>query len=240
MNDLVDWEDKLESLAKTESNVEEKQITMPYISSAGGRFSFQKSELPNPMSVIVLDALFDNAFYEQAYVPGKYQAPVCFAMNKVRDEMQPHELAPKKQDDYCITCAKNQFGSSKTGGKACRNYRRLLVLSTNDLDDLDAAENKLALMNVSPTSMSMYSKYAFYVANSMKRPIFSVITSIKLAPVEGKMYTSFHFTLEGNVATEHLQGLLDMRDRNQNLLTLPYPVQKIETKDQEAIDEEAF
>lgn len=237
--ELSPWLTKLEELAKDESKEEESQISMPYISTAGGGFTFQKAELPNPLSVIIVDAIFDNAFYERSYVPGQYQAPVCFAMNKKRIDMQPHEVAPKPQNEGCPDCPKNQFGSTPTGGKACRNYRRLLVLHATDLKDLSDADNKLALLNVSPTSMSVYSKYAFYITNTLRRPVFSVISSIKLAQVAGKAYSGFHFALDGEVGDdESLEALFNLRERNQNLLTLPYPVatEKKEIKDVEDTD----
>jgi hypothetical protein len=240
MNELVnkesqelsnEWSDKLQALAKDYALEEEKLITAPYISTMGGRFSFQKSELPNPLKVVILDSVFDNAFYERAFSPDQYQAPVCFAINKIMDELQPHEYAPKPQSEFCKPCPKNQYGSTPSGGKACRNYRRLLVMHANDVEDLGGGEENLALLNISPTSMAIYSKYAYHLFNAVKRPVFSVITSISLGQRGGKSYNSFSFSMERMINDDmQLDRLLEIKENSQNLLLLPYPVQKSESK----------
>ena len=71
----------------------------------------------------------------------------------------------------CSTCPLNQWGSSGNGrGKACKEMRRLLVLP----DDSDAP----VIVNLPPTSLTVWDKYAAARSNRADRAFYLVRTQL--------------------------------------------------------------
>ena len=72
----------------------------------------------------------------------------------------------------CSTCALNQWGSAGGGmrGKACKEMRRLLVLS----DDSDAP----VIVTLPPTSLTVWDKYAAARSNRADRAFYLVRTKL--------------------------------------------------------------
>lgn len=221
------WLDRLAGLAETEKDIEAKQMSAPYISTQGGVFTYQKAELENPLHVVIVDQIFDNAYYKYPFRPNVFQAPVCYALNHDSERMAPHELAPEPHDETCEECEFNVFGSSDTGGKLCKNQRRLMVLAANDLEDIGGGVDNLALLRISPTSIAAYSKYAYNLSMGYHRPVCSVVTAIELVKVAGRTYHTFKFSVHTKINDEEqLDRILKLQEVGQGLMFAPYPAQR--------------
>lgn len=140
--------------------------------------------LQAPLSVVIIDFISKNMFYEDAYREGEIQAPACFAINKVVSELAPSPNATDPQADTCATCPMNEFGSDGAG-KACKNTRLLAVtLPNSDSDDIFT-------MSVSPTAIKAFDAYVGSVAKVFKAPPVRVITDVNFHPE--KTYPSLMF-----------------------------------------------
>jgi hypothetical protein len=87
----------------------------------------------NSIEVVILKAnpQLSKIWYEHGYVEGSTEAPDCASANG----LVPDQGVPKKQNDVCLTCPKNAWGSDPRGGKgkACGDSRRLAVVPLADL-----------------------------------------------------------------------------------------------------------
>lgn len=179
---LVNWEDELAKYATEAQAVEASVSTGNFISTKGGRLSYNGGEVPgNKMNVIILDHVLENHFYEGRFDPDTPQSPICFAFGRVEDELAPHEKSDQPQNDTCAGCPNNEWGTADQGkGKACKNIRRLALIPEDGLDDISAAT--VAYLKVPVTSVKAWAGYVNQLAGSLRRPPFGVITEISIVP----------------------------------------------------------
>ena len=84
-----------------------------------------------------------NAYWGSAYT-GQNNPPKCSSMNGKEGKGEPGM--------FCPTCEFNQFGSdAATGGKLCKNMRRIYILRNGELFPL--------LLTLPPTSLGNFAKY---------------------------------------------------------------------------------
>lgn len=197
-----------------------------FISLKGGEFTFKGDVLPGPLQVVILDTAFENAYYDAAWDDENPSPPACFAVSNevtANDELEPHETSPDTQCSNCEECEMNEWGSADTGrGKACSNNRRLMVISADDLDDLEGAQP--AMIRLSPTSIKHWSGYAKKITNVMKLPPFAVITELELSRVDGKTYYELKPSFVEAVNKKHIPELIELVDSIQEDLVQPYDV----------------
>lgn len=84
------------------------------------------SESEGPMSVVILEFVSRNDFYDRPYDPTNIIPPSCFAIGDDPQRLVPDELSPAKEAEACKGCPNDEFGS-KGKGKACSNQRLLAV-----------------------------------------------------------------------------------------------------------------
>lgn len=182
------YKDELRQLAKAQSD-REKSSGSAFVKTKGSKFEFKGAVLKAPLKVIVLGYSFENAYYVGTYDPDNKAPPVCFAMSNFEEDLKPHETSPEMQHDTCKDCAQNQWASAATGrGKACKNQRRLLLLSvpTTKTGDFDEAAftpeyikgAELAQLRLSPTAIMAWSSYVKQVTNTLNVPLFAVVTAL--------------------------------------------------------------
>lgn len=89
----------------------------------------------NSAEVRVLAVIYERAWYDGPYDPDTPQIPACFSIG---DSGKPHENSRAIQNDICMTCPKNQWGSAAprpgattSRGKACRESARVMVCPAN-------------------------------------------------------------------------------------------------------------
>lgn len=148
------------------------------ISLRGGKFSHQGATLGREIEVIILSFSHVKTYYGQAFDAENMTAPGCMAVSETGKDMVPVEDAPNKQAEACGSCPLNKFNTAEKGkGKACKDGRRLAVIST-EVDDLSEAE--IALITVPPSSLKNFAGYERTLHNKLKVPSLGVITKISM------------------------------------------------------------
>jgi hypothetical protein len=141
---------------------------------------------PGPISLVIVDFISMNSFYEEDYDPKNIAPPACFAMGLNPSELVPSNHSPVKQADACGACPQNQFGSGKGNSKACKNTRVLAVLPPGATKD-----TPLWVMKVSPTGIKAFDAYVKSVAAAFEVAPVGVVTEVSFDP--NQTYGSLRF-----------------------------------------------
>lgn len=178
-----------------------------FLSTKGGVLTFDDEALPgNQMCVIMLDVVRERTYYTSKYSPDAEQnlPPVCYAFGRTDEEMAPHESMQTDldyfipQNDECMGCPHNEWGSADTGrGKACSERRRMAILPAgyyvpkrgsrdfelhmfDEVDHYKTAD--IAFLKLPVTSVKDYARYVTQLSASHRRPPMGVITRVYLEP----------------------------------------------------------
>ena len=89
----------------------------------------QKRIMSNDLNVIIIGVAprVSRAFYEDAYSPGFAKPPVCWSA----DSIKPSHALASPQAGTCAACQKNI--KPVGGSKPCRFFRRIAVVSPDDI-----------------------------------------------------------------------------------------------------------
>ena len=175
-----------------------------FLSLAGGVFKLGDEPVPgNQLCVVILDAIFENAYYAEKWTPdGPVMPPTCFAMAHEQEDLEPMIEAMKAdmdhfepQHDTCHGCPMNEWGSADTGkGKACGNRRRLALIQAGEYvpvrgvkggfeleafaeeDHYKAAD--LTFLKLPVTSGKEFSRFVKATLRDFGRPPYGVVTRI--------------------------------------------------------------
>lgn len=136
------------------------------------------------LECIIAGFVAHNRWNEKPWNPDDPQPPDCYAFSLIledkTEETKPHAAAPKKQNEDCLTCVKNVYGSARVGdGKACANTARLGIFIGNDLKNAESvAKAEMYTGSVSPTNVKYLSAYLKQLETVHKRPIWAAVTEI--------------------------------------------------------------
>lgn len=134
------------------------------------------SKHQGPLSVVILDFVAANLFYDQPFKEGQNTPPACVAIGLEPLLLIPDEASPVKQAEACSDCPNNDFGS-KGAGKACTNTRILAVVEPN------ADENApILLLKVSPTGIKPFDSYVASIKSQFNTVPAGVVTDIYFDP----------------------------------------------------------
>jgi hypothetical protein len=87
------------------------------------------------IDVVIVKAAtpISKTYYIEKFKEGDFAAPDCWSTNGIK----PDPAAPKKQNDICLPCKWNKFGSRTMDdgrkGKACSDNKRLAVVPAADI-----------------------------------------------------------------------------------------------------------
>lgn len=214
---LANWD---EELAKHATEASEKEVI-------GGKSLSAKSGIlniagepveGNKLKVIVLASVFQNAFYEDKFDPDNVQSPTCAAVAEEDEQLAPAETVEFKQHDTCDGCPQNAWGTADTGkGKACKNGRRLALLSGDDISAQALRDGEMLTFGLPVTSTKGWALYVKGLASNFKRPPFAVVTEIGAVP-DAK--TQFRITFRVLEQIPASVGALIMRRREEALKLL--------------------
>lgn len=197
---LVKWDEELARQAEVAAAMEASTGTGSFFSLKGGILTWQDMPLKdNQMGVIILDAVLENVYYDDDYDPDNPRPPMCFAFAHDEKIMGPHETvveAGQSQTDesgLCSACQWNQWGSADKGrGKACRNTRRLALVSAGgfskggDFELIDDPQHyqqtPIGFLKLPLTSVKGYAGFVKQVANVLKRPPHGVVSKVSVHP----------------------------------------------------------
>lgn len=151
-------------------------------------FTLPNGDSAEELSVIIVDFVSVNTYYDKPWNPNVIVPPNCFAISVDAVGLVPSDNSPDKQCDTCVSCWANQWNSSATGaGKACKNERLLAVMAPDG-----DADSPLMVLTVTPTALKSFDSYVASVARSFQRPPRGVITTITFDP--NQKYSSLRFS----------------------------------------------
>lgn len=220
---LAKWDERLAQLAGIAAKTEESVGGGgQFISTKSGQLSFDGAEIPgNKMRVVVIDHILENAAFEGRFDPDAPQSPVCFAFGRDADEMVPHDNSVDKKNDTCSGCPLNEWGSADQGrGKACKNIRRLALITEDQLEDIASAQP--VFIKVPVTSGKAWAGYVKQLNSTLGRPPLAVVTEISLVP-DPKTQFKMQFKLCEEIEDGDVIGdLIQLYERVSKEIDFPY------------------
>ncbi len=133
--------------------------------------------LPAPITVVIVDYLSRNMYYDKPYNAANPTDPVCWAINKIPADLAPDAKVGAPMNATCNGCVYDEFGSSPTGGgKACKNSRLMAVILPTMKDD------KIYTIEASPTAIKAFDAYVGTVAKLHNAPPIRVTTDLSFHP----------------------------------------------------------
>lgn len=245
---VVNYDEELAKMAAIAGAMEESTQTGQFFGLKGGILSFNDQPIPgNQMAAIILDSVLENVFFDGPYDPDTPQSPVCFAFGRDEKELAPHanvdtEEGFKRQCESCHGCEKNQFGSADTGrGKACRNTRRLAIISGGTLNpktdeftatDLDAINTAtIGFMKLPVMSVKGYAAYVKNLAAATRKPPLAMFTKVSVVPDPKSQFRVIFEALEA-VPVDLIPAILARVDEAKASIEQPYtaPSEQFEQK----------
>ena len=217
---VATWNDRLAKYAEDVASTEKSGGR--FVSVRNGVLTFGGNAVPgNKMTVVVLDHIRENHLYTEKFTPESPVSPACFAFGRSDDDMAPHENSSQPQSNACLGCPANEWGSADQGkGKACKNIRRLSLITEDGMEDIDSAE--IAYLKIPVTSVKFWAGYVQQLKNQLQRPPFAVVTEIGVVPDAN---SQFRITFELVQAIEDeavLDALIKRREAGEEDLKFPY------------------
>lgn len=219
---ITKWD---EELAKHAADVSaaEQMPTGSFVSTRGGILAIAGQPLKdNKMQVIIVDHVYENAFYEGDYDADNPSPPSCYAFGRTEEELKPHEKASDPVHDQCTGCPNNAFGSAEKGkGKACKNIRRLALISADGLSKESIKDGERVYLKVPVTSAKGWAFFVKGLASTMKRPPFAVIAEIAAVP-DPKSQFRLTFQHVENVPDALMGAVMARREKEMSEIMFPY------------------
>jgi hypothetical protein len=147
-----------------------------------------------PLEMVIVDFVYRNEYYTEAFNRKDIKAPACFAVNPEQKLLIPTPNSPKMQvpaGESCNKCQWDKFGSSATGdGKACKNTIYMAVLPTDATED-----SPLYVIKTSPTAINPFNNHVAKVGRTVSLPLWAVTSKVFFDP--GVTYASLRFDIAG-------------------------------------------
>jgi len=231
---LIKWDEEMAKQAEIAAGMEASSGGGKFFSLKAGLLSYNNAPLPgNQMAVVILDGILENVHYAGKFEEGNPSSPDCYAFGRDEKAMTPHPNvieAGTQQAEGCIGCPLNEWGSADTGkGKACRNTRRLAMVSAGTFDQQgrfqakldDLTEQEMAFMKLPVTSIKGYAAYVKGLAASHKRPPHGMITKVRVVP---DTQTQFKVLFEAiaPIGNENMELVMSLHEQAKAAIEFPY------------------
>nr|DAE98561.1 MAG TPA: hypothetical protein [Bacteriophage sp.] len=238
---VANYDEQLAALMQQEVETEKSVNTGgKFISTKGGQLTYDGNPMKdNEMYVVILDHIFENAYYEGRFNPDNPQPPTCFAFGRNEKDMIPHVNVTEAEQnpcDNCHDCPMNQWGSDGKG-KACKNVRRLALIPAGHVDrktdELELYDEdhfltaEVAYLKLPVTSTKGFSTYVKQVAQAYNKPVLGVITRVYTTP-DPKTQYKVNFEAIEEVPAELLGALMQRRAAVTEEIDFPYSLERDE------------
>lgn len=244
--EMMDWESEMKRDAELAAGMEARIGSTQFFSTRGGQLKFNDAPVPdNEMAVVVLDYVFEKAWYDEDFDPDNPTAPACFALGRGDEhDLAPHEDSEAAQSDGCKDCDWNKFGSADKGkGKACKDSRRLGLISAGkrakdgDWEINDEPEDyetqDMALLRIPPTSLKAWASYVKQLKGALGRPPYGVVTIIKVEP-DPKNQFIITFTCAGTLPDGVMPTIFKRHKACLEPNVIDFPYQNMDVEEEEA------
>jgi hypothetical protein len=223
---VVTWKDRMAAVVAQSAQSEAPKGG--FLSFKAGTMSYDETPIPgNRMEVIVIDFLLENAMFRDKYNPMKTVSPMCYAFGREEEELRPHEDSEEPQHTDCATCPNNEWGSDPEGGrgKACKNSRRIAIISADCLTKgIDAIRKANVVMCKIPvTSIKNFSRFVNQCTGVMQAPPFQLITELSVAPHPANLFEVKWKVIEKIESQDVLEALYAKRQSIERQMFQPYP-----------------
>lgn len=244
---LVPWEEQMRNRAQKVKKTEKPMSFSKKIGTRGGILTIDDEPIKdNNLDVVVIGWLHENQLYEGEFQPGTPTVPVCYAFNDPNNEdddpeetMGAHKEAEKPQGtdepwaegeagNACEGCWANKMGTAEKGrGKACKNVRRLMVITPDALESAEAMANaEMRMLSVPVMSVKFWTKFANMVADDLGRDPSGVVVNIS---TKQDAKANFVVLFDYQEPIEFTQELWDAMEKKRaeamKDLMAPYPKQ---------------
>lgn len=240
---LESWEQELADEAKDEKSRE--SVGVPRITHRGGEFKIDNQTVGRSIKLAIVDFKMEKCYFGSKFDPQKPATPDCYAFGTNEAELVAHEGAPNPQNTVtvkdadgvsrssspCTGCKHNVFGTAEIGrGKACKDYRRLLVISpvldkdgSVTLDENGVAKAEKRQLQVPPSSLKNWANYLSAIRDSTRtgnvREMIVQVETFAL-PQGGH---GLKFSPVTTVSPEGLKALVALKKQSEGILTSAYP-----------------
>lgn len=234
---VANWEEEMEAQAKAAAAQEANTGGGSFFSTRAGVLAFGGQAMPNnEMTVLVADGILENTWYAGEFDSDNPSPPTCYAFGRDEADMAPHLTivqAGTAQSKLCKDCEKNTWGSAEKGaGKACKNQRRLALITAGKIDSktnafepiLDPAHylnTSVGFLKVPPTSIANYANYVKNISAALKRPPHGVFTKVKVSPHPKKQF-EITFEALGECPGEIMSAIMQRHKQERELIEFPY------------------
>jgi hypothetical protein len=190
------WESEVSERAKKAAATATGGIGWSFVSTKGGRLSYNGADLGTECDFVILGAILENQYFKKKYDPTNVVPPDCFAVAYSEKEMAPPADHKGRESATCATCWADAFGSGDGRGKACRNYVRLAVLPADQAtlrspETIAKAEG--AMLRIPPTSKKEWTKFVNAIVKGLGANLHEFATRVS---VVGDDETQFKVMLE--------------------------------------------
>lgn len=221
---LQPWEQRMaEKAAQAAETAQSTGGSSPSIGTRGGVFTIDGAEVEgNVLQVVILDFVVDVTYYESDFDPDDITPPTAFALGRNEKTLEWHE---DSHPDFAGQPLKDspvfQWGSADKGrGKAAKSRRRLMVISSDDLEE-DVASAEVRKLTVPVTSGKEFDAYVKQLKVGHNRAPCGVLTEIRIKP-HPKYQFELKFKMLGLVEDEVMSDILDKVDSIEAELFTPY------------------
>lgn len=230
---IVKWDEELAKEAELAAKMEQNSGGGQFFSVRGGILQFNDAPIPgNKMAVVILDAIFENVYYEGDFDPDSPSSPTCFALGREEATLAPHDNSVQKQNPTCDGCPQNQWGTADKGkGKACKNVRRIAMIPAGSFTSNGSFEanedpahfegTSVGFMKIPVTSVKGYAAFVKQVAGTLKRPPHGIVTRVSVQP-DPKTQFKVVFEPLSQLSNELLPAIMKRRDEVKSLIDFPY------------------
>jgi hypothetical protein len=133
-----------------------------------------------------------KTFYLDPFNEGSVVPPDCAS----DDGLKPLPNVPHRQNDVCVSCKHNVFGTGlaqgggNTKGKRCQDNKRLAVLPDGDV--VNEAFGGPMLLRLAPTSRTLFKDYVDE-QSAAGRPLHAIVTRMSFDPDVSGVTIKFQF-----------------------------------------------
>jgi hypothetical protein len=240
---VINWEADMAARAVKVAATEKVTSSIQKISTRGGILAVDDTPVEgNELRVVVIGAVHENQYYEGVYNPNVPAVPKCYSFSDPHSDdpestMFPHAEAEApegaaSEDDgglegaNCGDCWANRMGTAEVGrGKACKNIRRLALITEDVLTDAASiADAEVRVLNVPVMSVKNWAKYAKAVADDFNRPYWGAVCTVKLVPdAKSQFAVVFKFEELIDFTQETYEAMVKLNATALESLVRPYP-----------------
>jgi hypothetical protein len=164
------------------------------------------------LELIVVDYTLVHSYFKDDYDADNIVPPICYANNRVFQELCPVADSPTPQAENCAVCPQNRFKSAKNKrAKACRNSRLLAVLPPAKITSAP-----MWTFSVAPTSTSRWDGYVKELMKHNLTPMFAVV-GMAFEPV-GTAYAKPIFSLIRPLTQEETTDVIGRLEEARELI----------------------